>query len=416
MNRRVWKSAAALCVSLVWMLGEPAVAQTNFNPSPADLAAALDIPPSAIVSTTLVESPGQAARGVLADFGAQIPQAGGGMVALSSGTARAPIHPDFVSPNEVGMQWGTGPFQLPIDPPNVPGCDPTGDLMDLTELRIQIVIPHGVEGFSFDHNFFAADYPEWVCSEFNDGFVALVESPSLGALNVAFDSQLRPISLNVAFFAAGTGAPSGVGPLQGTGYEDGGATLWNTASVATPVAGETVTLRLFIYDAADSRGDSLVLLDNFRWIGTPDPLPTANAGPDFSAVAGLAGTASVALNGSGADPEGQPVTFVWTGPFGTAGGATPTVTLPVGTHELTLTVTDTAGGSASDTVTATVADGAVDILTTALATVATHDATIAALQAAVAALQNRVNTLEQALQGLLDHPIWNSVPNAGGRR
>ena len=79
--------------------------------------------------------------------------------------------------------------------------------------------------------------------------------------------------------------------------------------------------------------------------------PIADAGPDQTVkCSGPSGT-SVTLNGSGSsDPDGDALSFTWTGPFGTATGVTPTVTLPLGTHVITLTVTDSLGASSTDTV------------------------------------------------------------------
>lgn len=81
--------------------------------------------------------------------------------------------------------------------------------------------------------------------------------------------------------------------------------------------------------------------------------PVANAGPDQSvAQAGVATPAT--LNGSGStDPDGDTLTYTWTGPFtgGTATGATPSVTFATaGSHTVTLTVSDGNGGTATDTV------------------------------------------------------------------
>ena len=50
------------------------------------------------------------------------------------------------------------------------------------------------------------------------------------------------------------------------------------------------------------------------------------------------------LDGSGSsDPDGDPLTYTWTGSFGTATGVHPTVELPVGTWTITLTVDDGLG-------------------------------------------------------------------------
>jgi uncharacterized protein (TIGR03437 family) len=83
--------------------------------------------------------------------------------------------------------------------------------------------------------------------------------------------------------------------------------------------------------------------------------PIANAGPDRKTSSpGPRGT-QVTLNGSGSsDPDGDPLTYLWTGPFGTATGVSPTVTIPGGVHEVKLTVSDGKGGMAMDTVTITV--------------------------------------------------------------
>ena len=52
----------------------------------------------------------------------------------------------------------------------------------------------------------------------------------------------------------------------------------------------------------------------------------------------------------------------------------------------------------------------------ALASIASHDSSIAALQAATAALPAQVAALQQTVNGMLSHPIWNSVPKAGPKK
>lgn len=404
---------AALAIS-----ASPATAQTTrlTDVRGVHVAAAMDIPASAIVSAELVQ--GQLNAGGGTDFQAAVspswgleiaPLQGLTLAALSNGRARTPVMPGYVYPNS-GTSFGLG-GTLPIEPPTSASC-PAGTPRDLLELRIVLTLPPGAGGFSFDHNFMAIDYPEYVCSQFNDGFVALVESPTLGTVNVALDSVGNPTTLNSALFRAGVGTELGSGPIDGTGYETGGATMWNTASVPG-FPGETVTLRLFIFDGSDNNFDSLVLLDNFQWLAPATEPPVADAGADIVATSLLNGFASVSLNGTGStDPEGGALTYSWTGPFGTAMGPTPTVVLPIGVHHVTLTVTDPPGAAASDTVVVTVLDGGV----VALATIASHDASIAALQAAVAALQAQVAALQQTVAGMQSHPIWKSVPNAGPKK
>ena len=58
------------------------------------------------------------------------------------------------------------------------------------------------------------------------------------------------------------------------------------------------------------------------------------------------------LDGSkSTDPDMDSLTFTWTGPFGTVTEPKPTVTLPLGTNIITLTVDDGNNGMAASTVT-----------------------------------------------------------------
>lgn len=87
--------------------------------------------------------------------------------------------------------------------------------------------------------------------------------------------------------------------------------------------------------------------------------PVADVGVDnteFKECAG-AGVASFELDGSASyDPDGSPLTYLWTGPFGTADSATPTVAIPLGAHTITLTVTDAEDETDEASFTAVVVD------------------------------------------------------------
>jgi hypothetical protein len=84
--------------------------------------------------------------------------------------------------------------------------------------------------------------------------------------------------------------------------------------------------------------------------------PTAFAGADQTVTADAGCLATVRLSGSGFDPEGDPLTFSWSGPFGAVSGASATVSLSAGVHLITLTVSDGRGGIGTDSVTITVLD------------------------------------------------------------
>ena len=96
--------------------------------------------------------------------------------------------------------------------------------------------------------------------------------------------------------------------------------------------------------------------------------PVANAGADQSRSAGPQCSVEVTLNGIGSDPDGDALSFTWTGSFGTVSGASPSLTLPAGTHVITLSVADPHGGVASDTVVVTVVDDVAPVIASMTAT------------------------------------------------
>ncbi|HKN47106.1 MAG TPA: hypothetical protein VJ144_03955, partial [Candidatus Polarisedimenticolia bacterium] len=85
--------------------------------------------------------------------------------------------------------------------------------------------------------------------------------------------------------------------------------------------------------------------------------PVADAGSDqIVECSGPAG-ATVRLDGTAShDPDGDPLTYVWTGAFGQATGARPLVVLPLGTSVVTLVVNDGQVSSPPASVTISVRD------------------------------------------------------------
>ena len=131
--------------------------------------------------------------------------------------------------------------------------------------------------------------------------------------------------------------------------------------------------------ATDLDGNARVFDGNFDGVAQVDmgayeytvanTPPVANAGADQTVNAGADCLATVTLDGGGSsDPDGDALTYTWTGAFGTATGVSPAVSLPPGTHTITLTVADGRGGSASDTVSVTVVDATPPVIQSATAT------------------------------------------------
>ncbi len=251
-----------------------------------------------VVSAAYVRANGAAAasnagNGLLSDFGAVVPQSGGAMLGLSSGFAR-----DATDAGNCGMTnlqscthngAGTPP---PMFPQDVPGCTGGANINDDVALEVQLHSPTNATGYSFDFAFMSFEFPEWVCTTFNDQFIALVDPPPMGSINgnISFDSLSNPVSVNIALFdncdPSGIGqfatfcsagcpsppnpyCPLGAGFMNGTGFNewgDSGSTGWlvTTAPVGPD---EDVTIRFAIWDTGDSALDSTVLIDNFQWIG-----------------------------------------------------------------------------------------------------------------------------------------------------
>jgi hypothetical protein len=233
---------------------------------------------------------------------------------LSTGSAAAPgdTNPSFVS-FQPGKQNNTS-SGFPADwlaanggtPPNSPGCpDPSGNTAnDPVMLTFRIRVPTNAKSFSVNSFFMSAEFPEYVCTPFNDFFVALVDAPVTNnpadknvAVYIAPDFKRYPISVNLShgtnLFAVCKAGPTGcaggvpgnasclAGPslLTGTDMDTpsggcgtsnllGGGTGWLTTA-GNVASGQIMEIRIAVWDTSDSVFDSLVLLDNWIWNLSP---------------------------------------------------------------------------------------------------------------------------------------------------
>ena len=159
--------------------------------------------------------------------------------------------------------------------------------------------------------------------------------------------------------------------LNGSGSSDPDGTIssyiWKEGSTqiatgATPsvnftVGNHTVTLTVTDNDGA-SASDNVVITVTAG--GGQNNPPVANAGNDQTVTdTDNNGSQSVSLNGSGSsDSDGTIASYVWReGTTQIATGISPQVNLTVGTHTLTLTVTDDDGATGTDNVVITVNAG-----------------------------------------------------------
>jgi hypothetical protein len=85
--------------------------------------------------------------------------------------------------------------------------------------------------------------------------------------------------------------------------------------------------------------------------------PVAEAGPSQTVFVGSSCNAEALLDGSGStDPDGDPLTYAWSGAFGSASGAQPAVNLGLGFYVIRLAVNDGKGGVSQDSVGISVVD------------------------------------------------------------
>lgn len=228
--------------------------------------------------------------GNLDGFGPNVtPRNGLKLLGLSSGTARQPIDPGFQSPGGYSRGYTTAhPEGFPKESAACPGVT-TGTPYDGVGLEVELQVPEWAEGLSFDFTFYTFEWPGYICSVYNDFFVALLDPIPEGQAdgNISFDAQGNPISVNNALLAAcGCAAgppcsaggkvfdcPAGTAELEGTGFESHAATGWLTTT-APVEPGSTVRLRLAVYDSGDGILDSTALIDNFHWLPEPPDVET----------------------------------------------------------------------------------------------------------------------------------------------
>jgi hypothetical protein len=242
------------------------------------------------------KGPHPLSRSTLSAFGPNVsPQSGKTMVALSSGVAQPQAIYD--SPERAAMC--TKSKTPPGFPMSSKAACPGQTIMqdnnanDGVALELAIRTPTNAHGFSFDFDFYTFEFPRYVCSMFNDFFVALLGSqePSVPAnKNISFDKEGNPVCVNNAFVEVCTPQQAGGKPfacplgrkeLQGTGFDaakNSAATSWLRTN-AKIVPGETITIRFAIWDAGDEILDSTVLLDNLQWVADAGKATTGTDRP-----------------------------------------------------------------------------------------------------------------------------------------
>ena len=136
------------------------------------------------------------------------------------------------------------------------------------------------------------------------------------------------------------------GTIQTYSWKEGTTQIATGPTPAVTLAAGSHTITLTVTD-----NEGLTDTDTVTVI--VNQLPVAQAGMDqIVSDTDINGTEVITLNGSAsADPDGAIQTYSWTeGAAQIAAGPNPTISLAVGTHTISLTVTDNHGASATDTV------------------------------------------------------------------
>jgi hypothetical protein len=212
-------------------------------------------------------------------------------------------------PKCIGDWFGTAnpPLKNANELPVAPNCGSGNagqpdNARDSAMLYLRVRAPTNAKAFSFNSYFMSAEYPEYVCSNFNDQFIALVDTPAGTPQPIAnpIDKNLLvyndgmqkwPIGINIA---NGTSLFSvcesqmdnpgcwdsdvstascflGPGQLAGTGFEAqtacliGGGTYWLTTA-GNIIPGDIVELRIAVWDVGDTAYDSVAIVDGFNWL------------------------------------------------------------------------------------------------------------------------------------------------------
>ncbi|MFO0711812.1 MAG: choice-of-anchor L domain-containing protein [Sandaracinus sp.] len=213
-------------------------------------------------------------------FGTYGPYAGRRMLVLSTGVANDELPPDESCVAE-GLSSAFPPG-FPMDSPACPGVA-SGPVVDSVALSLELDVPTNAIGLRFASNFMTREYPDFLCSPFNDVYAVLMTDVATGTLrNIVFDREGNPLTVNNALLRTCVArgprvCELGARPLRGSidasctegteGLVGGGTDCVQTTAPVVP--GSHITLSFMIWDSGDGVLDSVALVDAFEWVLAP---------------------------------------------------------------------------------------------------------------------------------------------------
>jgi len=247
-------------------------------------------------------------------FGSITPREGERMLVLSTGVARDVTEDgrdagyteacdafDGTFDTAIG-EWSGGvspPEGFPYDSTECPMQNVSRDELAYDDVGLTLTVrtPANARAIAFDSMFLTSEYPDYVCTPYNDFFVVLMEDAprEYENDNVLRDGEKNPIGVNSALLGVckeDATRPArdiecgreGTAPLRDTGYDaeestcatpprglpdiGGASTGWLKTEVPLEAdkVGKVVTLRFLLWDSGDPLLDSTVLIDNVRFL------------------------------------------------------------------------------------------------------------------------------------------------------
>lgn len=223
--------------------------------------------------------------GIVPTSGTNVPpRKGANMAMFSSGTARQPLAAGWVNPNGGSAYAANTQATLPPQFSKTKAGCPSNDAVgarDSSGIWMMIRTPSNARSFSFKFHMFSSEYPEWVCTDYNDTFIARLltgstpVNPVVNGNNISFDMNSNPVTVNNAFFTV-PGCPTCTSPiLAGTDLDGtcnannitgrcGGSTDW-LFTQAPVLPNELIRMNFEVWDEGDSVWDSWVVIDDWLW-------------------------------------------------------------------------------------------------------------------------------------------------------
>ncbi len=204
------------------------------------------------------------------------PRNGTTFLVLSTGDALQADQPDQGG-DFPSVGYGGGEVETP---PRGPGAQ------DVTTFQATFNgLAESASCLSFDYRFLSEEYPDFLDSDFNDAFIAELDTTSwttsgaAGAVitglqnDFALDPNGNPVTIK------STG-PTSMSPAEAAGTPYGGSTAPLHAQVAVPIGATPHTLFLSIFDQGDDIFDTAVFVDNVSLVASANcPRGSTGLGP-----------------------------------------------------------------------------------------------------------------------------------------